>query len=128
MAHSPLAPFHVDYAGPVDGRYFLVVVDAHSKWVTIYSTSGTTTKETIKCLQHSFAQFGLPVSIVSDNGSCFASQEFKEFAKHSGLRHITTAVYKPSTNGLAEKMVQTLKRALRTSTSPLQVTLDRFLF
>ena len=112
----------------MDGRYFLVIVDAHSKWVDIYTTSGTTAKETIKCLQHSFSTFGLPVSIVSDNGPCFTSQEFKDFAKNSGIRLITTAVYKPSTNGLAEKMVQTLKRALRTSTAPIQLTLDRFLF
>ena len=69
----PWHRIHVDYAGLVDGRYFIVVVDARSKWVDIYSTSGTTIKETIKCLQHSFAQFGLPVSIVSDNGPCFAS-------------------------------------------------------
>ena len=124
----PWHRLHVDYAGPVDGRYFLVIVDAHSKWVDVYPTSGTTAKETIKCLQHSFSRFGLPISIVSDNGPCFISQEFKDFCKHIGARHITTAVYKPSTNGLAEKMVQTLKKALRTSKSAIQDTLDRFLF
>ena len=94
----------------------------------LYPTSGTTAKETIKCLQHSFSRFGLPVSMVSDNGPCFISQEFKDFCEHIGARHITTAVYKPSTNGLAEKMVQTLKKALRTSKSAVQDTLDRFLF
>ena len=26
----PWHRLHVDYAGPVDGRYFLVIVDAHS--------------------------------------------------------------------------------------------------
>lgn len=124
----PWHRLHVDYAGPVDGRYFLVIVDAHSKWVDVYPTSGTTAKETIKCLQHSFSRFGLPVSIVSDNGPCFSSQEFKDFCMHTGARHITTAVYKPSTNGLAEKMVQTLKKSLRTSKSAIQDTLDRFLF
>ena len=72
--------------------------------------------------------FGLPVPIVSDNGPCFTSQEFKDFAKNSGIRLITTAVYKNSTNGLAERMVQTLKRALRTSKESIQLTLDRFLF
>ena len=124
----PWHRLHVDYAGPVDSRYFLVIVDAHSKWVDVYLTSGTTAKETIKCLQHSFSRFGLPISIVSDNGPCFSSQEFKDFCMHIGARHITTAVYKPSTNGLAEKMVQTLKKALRTSKSAIQDTLDRFLF
>ena len=124
----PWHRIHVDYAGPVDGRYFLVIVDAHSKWVDVYPTSGTTTKETIQCLRHSFSRFGLPVSIVSDNGPCFISEEFKDFCRKSGVRHITTAVYKPSTNGLAEKMVQTLKKAIRTSKSATQDTLDRFLF
>ena len=125
---NPWHRLHVDYAGPVGGHYFLVVVDAHSKWVDVYPTSGTTAKETIQCLQHSFSRFGLPITIVSDNGPCFISQEFQDFCKNIGVRHITTAVYKPSTNGLAEKMVQTLKKALRTSKSALQDTLDRFLF
>ena len=126
----PWHRIHVDYAGPVDGRYFLIIVDAHSKWVDVYHTRGTTTAETISCLQHSFAQFGLPISIVSDNGPCFTSQEFKEFMQNSGLKHITTAVYKPSTNGLAEKMVQTFKRCLKksSSTADIQLTIDKFVF
>ena len=54
-----------------------------------------------------FCQFGLPVSVVLNNDPCFTFQ-FKEFAKNSGIRHIITAVYKLSTNGLAEKIVQIL--------------------
>ena len=126
----PWHRLHVDFAGPVEGRYFLIIVDAHSKWVDIYHTKGMTSSETIQCLEHSFAQFGLPISIVSDNGPCFVSQEFQEFIKCRGLRHITTAVYKPSTNGLAERMVQTFKRSLKksTSTSDIQSMIDRFVF
>ena len=48
----PWHRIHVDYAGPVNGRYILVIVDAQSKCVDIYPTSGPTTKETIKCLHH----------------------------------------------------------------------------
>lgn len=125
----PWHRIHVDFAGPVEGRYFLVVVDAHSKWVDVYHTSGTTSKDTIRCLQHSFAQFGLPISIVSDNGPCFTAAEFKQFCTSNGVRHITSAVYKPSTNGLAEKMVGSLKKVLRTtSNTNIQLTIDRFLF
>ena len=126
----PWHRIHVDYAGPVNGRYFLIIVDAHSKWVDIYHTKGTTSSETISCLQHSFAQFGLPISIVSDNGPCFTSQEFQDFIKCRGLRHVTTAVYKPSTNGLAERMVQTFKRSLKKSSTSadIQLEIDRFVF
>ena len=72
--------------------------------------------------------FWLPISIVSDNGPCFTSAEFNEFMSNCGVNHITTAVYKPSTNGLAERMVQTFKKSLKKSTEPLQLSMDRFLF
>ena len=124
----PWHRIHVDYAGPVEGKYFLIIVDAHSKWVEIYKTKGTSSEDTIRCLQHTFSTFGLPVSIVSDNGPCFTSGEFKNFVQNCGIRHITTAVYKPSTNGLAERMVQTFKQALKKSNQPTQQFLDRFLF
>ena len=101
---SPWHRLHVDYAGPVGGNYFLVIVDAHSKWVDIYKTKGTTAEDTIRCLTHSFSQFGLPISIVSDNGPCFISHEYKAFLANCGVRQILTAVYKPATNGLAEQL------------------------
>ena len=126
----PWHRFHVDYAGPVGGCYFLIIVDAHSKWVDIYHTIGTTSSETISCLQHSFAQFGLPISIVSDNRPCFTSQEFQDFIQCRGLRHITTTVYKPSTNGIAERVVQTFKQSLKksSSSSDIQLVIDKFVF
>ena len=123
----PWHRLHVDYAGLVSGRYFLIIVDAHSKWLDIYPTPGPTANETIKCLHYSLSQFGFPISIVSDNGPCFTSQELKTFTNNCGIRHITTAVYKPSTNGQAEKMFQVFKKALHTS-EPLQLIIDRFLF
>ena len=78
----------------------------------VFKVSGTTSKETIGRLQHMFAQFGLPVSLVSDNEPCFTSAEFQKFMKNCGVKHHLTAVYKPSTNGLAERMVQMFKKAL----------------
>ena len=125
---QPWHRLHVDYAGPVRGKYFLLLVDAHSKWVEIFPTKGPTADETIKYSKHCFCQMGFPVTIVSDNGPCFISREFKEFLRENGVRHITSAVYKPSTNGLVERMVQTFKSALYKTTEILSVWLDKFLF
>ena len=125
---KPWHRLHIDYAGPVNGRYFFVLVDAHSKWVEIYNTTGTSTKDTIDCLNHSFSIFGLPVSITSDNGPCFKSSEFSEFLRVRGIIHSCSAVYHPSTNGLAEKMVGTFKKQLSTSKKPIQLLIDEFLF
>lgn len=125
---QPWHRLHLDYAGPVQGKYFLVLVDAHSKWVEIFPTNGPSTSETIKCLRHCFCQLGLPVTIVSDNGTCFTSKEFKDFLQTNGIRQVTSAVYKPSTNGLAERMVQTFKSALTASKESYTNLLDKFLF
>lgn len=90
----------------------------------------TTSGSTIEKLQELFARFGSPETLVSDNGTQFTSQEFEDFMKSIGTRHVLTAPYHPSTNGLAERFVQTLKAALRkgVATESLQQTLNKFLW
>ena len=112
----------------MDGSYFLVIIDAHSKWVNIYKTPGTSTADAIKGLRHACSTFGLPISCITDNGPAFSSVEFKQFMNKCGILHRTTAVYKPSTNGLAENIIKSFKRSLKKSKEPAQVTIDRFLF
>ncbi|GFV73500.1 uncharacterized protein K02A2.6 [Trichonephila clavipes] len=73
----------------------------------------TTTKKSIECLRDSFARFGLPRVLVSDNGSQFTSYEFQRFMHKNGVRHKTSAPFKPSSNGQAERYVATLKQSLR---------------
>ncbi|GFX10764.1 uncharacterized protein K02A2.6 [Trichonephila clavipes] len=73
----------------------------------------TTTKKTIECLRDSFARFGLHRVLVSDNRSQFTSYEFQRFMHKNGVRHKTSAPFKPSSNGQAERYVATLKQSLR---------------
>ncbi len=70
--------------------------------------------KTIERLRAIFATHELPQKIVSDNGPLFTSDKFKKFMQaNNGIRHITLAPYHPSTNGLAERAVQTVKNGLR---------------
>ena len=58
----------------------------------------------------------------------FTSRAFKEFATANGIKHITTAFYHPSFNGIAEGAVRTLKEYLRKpSTLPLHIRISKFL-
>ena len=50
---------------------------------------------------------------MSDNGATFVSEKFQKFLKVNGIVHKTTSVYKPSTNGLAKRMVQSFQSSLR---------------
>ena len=70
---------------------FLVLTDAYSKWMDIYSMSDIKAVTLIDALRISFANHGLPYVIVSDNGPAFTSKEFKNFIHKNGIKHITTA-------------------------------------
>ncbi|XP_062710183.1 uncharacterized protein K02A2.6-like [Aedes albopictus] len=55
---KPWKRIHIDYAGPIDGDFYLSMVDAHSKWPEIFRTRGTTTTATLELLQETFARYG----------------------------------------------------------------------
>ena len=57
---------HIDYAGPIKGTYFFVIVNSFTKR-PVFKCKTPTTKTTIKVLQELFARFGLPETIVSQS-------------------------------------------------------------
>ena len=69
---------------------------------------------------------------VSDNGPSLARQEFNTFYKLNRIKHLTIAPYHPSSNGAAERLVQTFKTSLKKTTEgkevkKLNTILQRFL-
>ena len=60
-----------------------------------------------------FSRHGICDTFVNDNGATFVSEKFKIFLKINGIVHKTTSVYNPSTNDLAERMVQSFKESLK---------------
>ena len=94
---------HIDYLGPFMGKMLLVIVDSYSKWIEVFPVSNSISQTTINCLTLScimfghlttlctkglrtcFANHGLPQICVSDNGSCFTSEEFERFMKKNGI-------------------------------------------
>ena len=68
---------------------FLIVVDAHSKWLEVVPMLSTTSTVTIGKLRKIFATHGLPEMIVTDNGPQFISEEFRQ-RRHRITRHRMT--------------------------------------
>ena len=126
----PWSRLHLDFAGPINNTMFLlVVIDAHSKWIEVFPMSSVTSSATIQRLRVLFAQFGLPDTVVTDNGSCFGSQEFEAYLMENGVHHLTSAPYHPASNGMAERAVQIVKNGLKRDTEgTLTERLARVLF
>ncbi|XP_037303504.1 uncharacterized protein K02A2.6 [Manduca sexta] len=112
---EPWSRLHIDFLGPYHGHTFLVVIDSTSKWVEAFKMVRTTAGAVIAILRETFARFGLPKEVVSDNGPPFSSKEYAAFMDKNGIKLTFTAIYHPSSNGAAEGAVKLCKRAVKKS-------------
>ncbi|XP_064469853.1 uncharacterized protein K02A2.6-like [Ornithodoros turicata] len=117
----------MDYADPIEGRILLVVLDSHSGWLEAIPVKFA--EVTVVNPRRLRARFGLPTCFVTDNDTTFTGAAFQEFVKRNGIRHIRTAPYHPKANGLAERVVRSVKEeALKKLTGgSLEIRLQRWL-
>ena len=103
---GPWRRIHADFAGPLEGVMYLVVLDAYSKWLEVVPMSANTSAGTIRVLRRIFAAYGYTAAVLSANGPQFVSAEFESFLAKNGVVHLTLAPYYAPTNGLAERTLQ----------------------
>ena len=102
---SPWVRIHLDLVGPYLGKVFLVV-DSYSKWLDAVPMSNTKTTLLVESLRHSFTTHGLSFVIVTDNGPSFTSNKFKTFVQKNRIKHIFTAPYQTTSNGMIHSNIQ----------------------
>ncbi|BHF72892.1 hypothetical protein SprV_0401596300 [Sparganum proliferum] len=108
----PWSRVHIDFAGPLNGVSYIILVDAYSKWPEIAPLNPATASATIAFLRRIFSRHGLPEVLVSDNDTQFTSSIFEDFCRQHNNQHLRSPPYHPQSNGQAECFVDTFKRAL----------------
>ena len=76
-------------------------------------TKSSTSLVTNEKMRSVFATLGLPEQLVTNNGNTFTSEDFRQFMQNKEVHHITTSPYRSSSNGLAERGVQTFKSGMK---------------
>jgi transposase InsO family protein len=97
----------------LQGVNYLLVVDYFSRFPEVITLTETSSSKVISSLKSMFSRYGVPETLLSDNGPQFASHEFDEFANAYEFTHITSSPHYPQSNGLAEQTVKTVKKLLK---------------
>lgn len=110
---KPNVRLHADFCGPIDKTMYLIITDAHSKWVDIKEMARIDSEATIDALREYICTWGIPIRIVTDNGPAFIAESFKEFLQKNGIKHTLTPPYHPASNGAAENSVKSFKNKFK---------------
>ena len=102
-----LERFHMDWGYVKDQGNILVIVDAGSGWIEAFP-AGNRTSETVKLyLSEIVARFGIPKTLVPDNGSEFVSGDYEQWCESLGIKKMESPVCHPRANGPAERAAGT---------------------
>jgi hypothetical protein len=83
--------------------HLLVVVDKFTKWIEAKPIKKLNGTSTIKFFNEIIVRYGLPYSIITNNGTNFTKGVFTDFCKQKGIWLDLASVVHPQSNGQVEK-------------------------
>ena len=115
---EPNQKIQLNFAGPIKSKtrgdvYTLVAIDRFSKWLTAQICKSTDTRTVLKFSTKYFTDNGTPRTIRTDTGSCFKSNEFKQFGDGQNIKRIRCTPNLHTGTGLVERTIRTIKSFTR---------------
>ena len=95
------------------GTNYLIIVDYTSKFPVVKQLRKMDQHIITIAFEEVFTEHGYPDELVSDNGPCYRGEQFTEFLKRKGIKHVTSSPYHPQSNGLAEAYVKVVKNMMK---------------
>ena len=101
---APFQRWAVDFVGPIPASragntYLLTIKDCFTRWLEALPTSSTTSSEVCRLLEtHVFNRYGFPRTLHTDQGTPFASKEFRTRCRQLGISPTLTPSYNPKSN------------------------------
>ena len=84
----------------IRGKSYVIAVDYTTKFFDVQKISDCGSTTVIAHLKSTFAKFGIPYIVVSDNGPEYSSFSFQAFARDWDFDHDTLSPNFPQSNGL----------------------------
>ena len=114
ISDGPWQDIAVDYMTHKSQEY-LIICDAFSKYPFVYKVMSKSATSLCMHQLELILQYGPPLSLSTDYGPPFASDELAEFLMCHCLAHHTSSTHFPRSNGFIERQVRTIKTTLNTA-------------
>ena len=92
---------------------YVIIVDYYSSFPEIIPVTSTKAATIINVLKSTFARWGKPETLVSDNAPQLICSEFDDFCTQWEIDHCTSSPYLPRSNGMSERGVQSSKQLIK---------------
>jgi len=132
QAKGPLEDIAMDLLGPLPRtrhgkQHVLVITDRYSKLTRTIALSKTTAPHVAQAfVDHWVMPYGIPASVLSDNGPQFVSKFMGAVCGILGVKQLTTTAYHPQTNGQTERYNKTIVARLRHYVAENQADWDEY--
>jgi transposase InsO family protein len=115
----PFAVWGLDILGPFPQaqggyRYLYVAIDKFTKWVEVEPVCTIPARSAVKFIRGLVCRFGVPNRIITDNGSQFTSELFREYCASVGIKICFASIAYPRSNGQAERANAEVLKGLKT--------------
>ena len=84
----------------------MLLVDYTSQFPIVHNLNSMTAQHVTSHFKLIFSEYGLPDTLISSNGPCYAAEVFTNLMQEYNVNHITSSPHYPQSNGLVEKFVQ----------------------
>jgi hypothetical protein len=100
---------------PGGAKYLIVAIDYFTKWVEAEPLTNIRGATCVKfCWENLICRYGIPKTIVTDNGAQFENDPFKSWCAEYGIEQKLTSVYHPQANGQVEVTNRTIVNGIKT--------------
>jgi transposase InsO family protein len=91
----------------------IVIIDTFTRYVTLHAGKDASGGEAASAIHKHICTYGMPTSILTDNGSQFINEMILRMTELYGIEHETTTAYSKEENGLVERANKEVNRHLR---------------
>jgi transposase InsO family protein len=95
-------------------RYLYIAIDKFTKWVEVEPVCTIPARSAVKFIRGLVCRFGVPNRIITDNGSQFTSELFREYCASAGIKICFASIAYPRSNGQAERANAEVLKGLKT--------------